>query len=224
MRGWPWIVALSSVGGILGSAGTFAYREGGPWNWAALSAIATFSAVLVALMPIWIERDRRLKQGRAVRAQLRTNLNLLNFRLNHWKPGGPAVSEPFSEIEMQATHDISALFAQAHLLEENEFVALQPVFFMLRGFRHASEISTEMAELLQARLTEAVAAIDKHWRILTHVRVRGRLGRSPKNHHRLLPQEADDLFDLPHRVALSLRLRPRLRSCPGWGQRAPRFR
>jgi hypothetical protein len=65
---------------------------------------------------------------------------------------------------MQATHDISALFAQAHLLEENEFVALQPVFFMLRGFRHASEISTEMAELLQARLTEAVAAIDKHWR------------------------------------------------------------
>jgi len=130
LRGFVPIIVAAALG--LG-AGMFI---GAGWrrDWNAAAAIATFAAVLVALVPIWREEGRRQQSTRALRLRLIAPLAAVYFAFEKVAQQAPLpLAVPLDDNMMRLIARIDALVPQADLLEIDEMDMLAQVVTALNG-------------------------------------------------------------------------------------------
>ena len=121
MTGFP-KVGWFLIGALLGGAAGFAYGTQfdlrGNVDWTAVGAVASFVVVAVALIPIFTEYARRVRQTRSTRDHALSLLiqieSLLNLRIT------TPVIGPFTSVDAAPIHELFALIPQLHFLEEDE--------------------------------------------------------------------------------------------------------
>ncbi len=86
-------------------------------DWQAVSAIATFLAVIVALVPTWSEYLRRRALAHNIRARLLAYLIILR-EVAQRSQGKPSVE--LSDGEMKAIHALTSIMAELSVLEQDE--------------------------------------------------------------------------------------------------------
>jgi hypothetical protein len=86
-------------------------------DWQAVSAIATFLAVIVALVPTFSEYFRRKALARNVRARLLAYLIILREVAQRFQEKSSVV---LSDSEMKAIHSLTAIMAELSVLEQDE--------------------------------------------------------------------------------------------------------
>jgi len=137
-------------------------------TWETIAALATFAAVIVALIPIWREARRREAHARSLRFRLGSKLTLLRPTLLKVAKGGQSdyPSAVLSKDEFrEAVGQIDALLQETTVLEPDEQNALGAVFFNLEPaakLYETKELTTETAKNLLKLVDEAISAMDQH--------------------------------------------------------------
>jgi hypothetical protein len=107
----------------LGIAGTRLWHRG--WfasvNWTAILSLATFAAVVTALIPIVREERRRKRQADLLRFRLWIQFSKLRWLLMHLGNRDDSLTFFSPGIGAEELHGIEVLLAQAHILEIDEY-------------------------------------------------------------------------------------------------------
>jgi len=133
-------------------------------NWTALSSIATFAAVMVALWPIFGEKSRRKALARNLRARLLTQLTLLRpivaSRFTD-TPRDAKTDKPLTEKELEPVRALEAMLPQAVILDSEEHDRTVFAFTNLSLLRHMKKIEPQMAENILKLIDEAKDELEK---------------------------------------------------------------
>lgn len=133
-------------------------------NWEAVSALATFLAVLVALWPIFGGELRRRKQARNLRVRLL-------IHLTHLRPAiarrftatatGPWTSSPLTGPEAEPIIILEALLAQAHVLEAEEHDLVAAAYANLVLARTAPKIEPDTARNILTLVDQTIERLQR---------------------------------------------------------------
>ena len=136
----------------------------GDVNWQAVSAIATFTAVIVALLPIIGNELRRRAIARNLRARLLAQMTLLRpiiaRRFTNTKLGS-VTEEPLSNDEAIPVKAVEEMFSQAHVLRAKEHDLVTTVIINLLAFRESGPVSPETACSVLELLDQAIQTLEK---------------------------------------------------------------
>ncbi len=86
-------------------------------NWMAMLSLATFAAVVVALVPIAREEQRRRRQAELMRFRLWIQFLKLRWLLTHLTDHDPSSRFFAPGVGGEELHGIEVMLAQAHVLE-----------------------------------------------------------------------------------------------------------
>jgi hypothetical protein len=144
---WTQPVALAAIGGVLGSCGTLLVLHAAARNWIASGAVATalgvfatFSAVLVALFPIWRKEERRNAAAMAVRTTTLTYLiQLLAYVTVCQMKEGPAPEEGHSFEYEPARRSLDALL---NLMPRTEVLDAEEQALLARAISTSEMVRT----------------------------------------------------------------------------------
>lgn len=89
-------------------------------NWDAIAAIATFAAVLVALVPIWLEAIRNRARARNLRLRLGAKLVLLRPTLMAVARGTNMIGTLLPDEFHAVIHDLESMQSEAAVLSPKE--------------------------------------------------------------------------------------------------------
>ena len=136
----------------------------GDVDWQAVSAIATFTAIIVALLPIIGNELRRRAIARNLRARLLVQMTLLRpiiaQRFTNTKLGS-FTQEPLSNDKAMPVEAIEEMFSQAHVLRAKEHDLVTAVIINLLAFREAGPVSQETACSVLELLDQAIQTLEK---------------------------------------------------------------
>ena len=133
-------------------------------NWEAISALATFTAVLVALWPIWRDELRRRAQARNLRVRLLAQLTVLRLavskRFTTTASGGPTAA-PLSDREAEPIRILETLMAQTEILEPEEHGLVAAAYVNLAALRALPRIESGAARNVMAVIDQAIARLQR---------------------------------------------------------------
>jgi hypothetical protein len=162
-------VASAATGTFLGMAGTLTWFRADQRSWEAISAVATSTAVIIALYPLWMEHRREERQrielerrAEALRTEIDANLAILEIGLlgRYTIPKGATtypVTGPLDERELDACAQLEGLLTNAFILREKEFKALNQIRVLTR-FARMTSIEPDQARKFHASIERAVRA------------------------------------------------------------------
>jgi len=137
-------------------------------TWEAVAAIATFAAVVVALIPIWRDARRRKAHARSLRIRLCSKLTLLRPSLGRVVRGSHA-SHPAAILTKdefrEAVHSIDAMMQETSVLEPDEQDRLGMAFAnleMAAGLYGTSELTADSAINVLALIDNAISTTQKY--------------------------------------------------------------
>jgi hypothetical protein len=115
------VLLLAGIG--LGVGGFRLWQRGwlSGWNWTALLALATFAAVVTALLPIVREEQRRRRQADLLRFRFWIQFSKLRWLLVNLEQHREATTFFSPGVGGEELHNIEVLLAQAHILEIEEY-------------------------------------------------------------------------------------------------------
>jgi hypothetical protein len=99
------------------------FMKDGQVNWEAISSLATLTAVIVALLPTFAERQRREAMARNLRDRIMTNLLVFRKKIYNLAEGAKSDSTQsalFNEAEQNALSALDALLAETIILKPHE--------------------------------------------------------------------------------------------------------
>jgi len=163
---WAPDVALGVIGGALGSCGTLLILHATARNWTAsgaiataLGAFATFSAVLVALFPIWRSEERRKTAAIAVRVTALAQVTQLHGYLTACKLQGavPKGERWFQHAPASKALDaLLALMPRAEVLGRGELESLAGAIAACEAVRVNASVMPEDAKSIAEGLLRLV--------------------------------------------------------------------
>jgi hypothetical protein len=139
-----------------------------PIDWQALSAIGTFAAVVVALLPIWSERRRNRAQARSLRFRLCSKLTVLRPSLSAVVNSGVATTPAavLSQDEFrEAVGSVEAMMQESSALappEQDQLGVVLANLEMAARLYGTSELHPDSASNTLSLIDRAVAIMSKH--------------------------------------------------------------
>ena len=137
-------------------------------NWQAVAAVATFAAVLVALLPIWREARRRKSQARSLRLRVSSKLTILRPSLGSVVRGGRA-SHPDAVLSAEGFREtvraVAGMMQESFVLETDEQDQLGVVLANLEcaaPLYGSNEFRSDSAKNLLDLIDRAVEIMSKH--------------------------------------------------------------
>jgi hypothetical protein len=154
-------------------AGDYMYICLNEINWESIAAIATFIAVIVALIPIWREAHRQKAYAKNLRFRLCSKLiflrpSLSNVAIDGYAKHPSAVlsKEDFREV----VDSIGAMLKESSVLKAGEQDCIGIVFLNLQmasGVYMTADMTIKSAEQILALINRAIALMEK-WGLLHH--------------------------------------------------------
>ncbi|MBI4447269.1 MAG: hypothetical protein HY645_15360 [Acidobacteria bacterium] len=136
-------------------------------TWAAVAAVATLAAVVVALVPIWRDARRRKAHAKSLRIRLCSKLTLLRPSLGRVVQGGltnyPAAVLTREEFR-ETVRSIGAMMQESSVLKPGEQDRLGMAFAnleMTAGLYDTRELTVDSAKNVLELIDEAVSAMEK---------------------------------------------------------------
>ena len=175
-RPWLTMVLVAVVGFALGLATGATVHAGGPPDWTAIAALATFSAVLVALAPLFQSWATLRRQAFLLRLQIGWELLWIEQHIvkprhpEETKKYGGAVPAPLDEREIAALESLANMRPQLHLLDPEEFEAVSDAIGSLQPLMLSLEEPPSSTDLIEAMasIEAAHATLDqRHWKAST---------------------------------------------------------
>jgi len=136
-------------------------------NWQALAAVATFTAVLVALAPVWRESRRIKSRARSLRFRLCSQLTLLRPSLQHVVDENASVESsailPKKEFA-RVVQSISDMMMQTEALEsdEQDQLGLVLVNLELASVLYSESLDADSAKEILMLTDRAITTMNDH--------------------------------------------------------------
>lgn len=133
-------------------------------NWDAVSSIATFTAVLVALYPIFANVKRQGEVAKTLRFNILTQLTILRpiVARRFTDTGlGQKKSTSFTDIELKPISTLEVFFSQAHILNKTEHDVLGVIILNLSCMLQTPIIDPATASQMLTLIDEAIKLYTK---------------------------------------------------------------